>query len=116
MSFQDDLNDDFANILAGEFSVRIIFFVKHNGDQITVDTHGIYDRTSVQVETTEGGYISTWVPRVAVFWKDFPEYLPEQFDRVEIFEEDGGSSPTKTFKVKDFKKDSEGNALALLKI
>jgi len=111
LSFQSDIRQEFGDILAAEFSARIVFHLD-SGDW---DTTGIYDETFEEIATNENGQpVMSKIARVTVFWDDLPSAVsdytlvtvypdPESLDSIE-YKIDGAG----------IESESEGNALIRL--
>ena len=108
MSFADSLNDDFSNILAGEFSCKVVFISRSTGETSTV--RGIFDETLETIEQDGGITLNSMFARVTVFVPDL-DFIPAQHDFIDIYPFGNDATSSVRWRIHSYDPESEGNVV-----
>lgn len=119
-SVRAQLDADFAEILAGEFSVGVILH-HEDSNQPDIETTGIYDDSFEPIQNQEGATVIGQYARVLLHWASLPDFdsdadLSEAFRifaSVEIADERNGGYIS--YKIRNAQKNSEGDVLLELR-
>jgi hypothetical protein len=108
MSFLEDSEQDFREILGGEFATKVEFL------DLGWETTGIFDNTYDSIGLTEQGQeVVEKSAKITIYYKDAPGEIKEKTN-VKIYKSKT-SEEFDEWKVFDVQDESEGNALIRLK-
>lgn len=108
MTFRDDIDSEFDDLIKGEFSLQVV--VAQDGVDHT--TRGIWDETYEPIETENATSHAALFSRVTITKRDL-EISPKRNDRVRIYV-DGEDEEPRRFRVHDPQGESEGNLMLVL--
>lgn len=113
---REQLDRDFQNILAGEFSQRVVLH-HEDSNQPDIETTGIFDDSYEPIQNSEGATVIGQYVRVLIFWASLPDFdsdadIEESFriyNRISIGDARNGGLIE--YEIRNARKNSEGDAL-----
>lgn len=116
MSAREQLDADFREILAGEFSRGVILH-HEDSNQPDIETTGIYDDSYEPIQNQEGATAIGRFVRVLIHWASLPDFdsdadLEESFQPYRNIDvEDDRTGLFVPYTVRNVQKNSEGDVL-----